>query len=142
MSRVLVYNLPCVVEFVNSLIPGDDKYPLDTGNIGLLENGKLIGGVLYTRYTGTDVCMHVAGAYPGWVNLSFIKAAFRVPFIQLGCQRCSGLVRVDNHAAQKFDEHLGFKREGVLRKADDDGCDLIIYGMLREECKWLKKELT
>jgi RimJ/RimL family protein N-acetyltransferase len=141
MSSTCVYNLPVVVQFVNALIPGNDKYPLDTGNIGLLRDGKLVGGVLFTRYTGTDICMHVAGNAPGWVTLEFIRAAFRVPFIQLGCRRCSGLVRTDNLAAQRFDEKLGFKREGVLRKADDDGCDLIIYGMLREECKWIKGEI-
>lgn len=72
-----------------------------------------------------------------WFNRTFLRAAFAYPFIQMKYTRVSGLVRVDNYAAQRFDEHLGFKREGLLRKGDDDGTDLILYGMLKEECRWI-----
>ena len=89
-------------------------------------------------YTGNGIMMNVAGGYKGWINRAFLRAAFAYPFKQLGCTRVSGLVRADNYAAQQFDERLGFKREGLVRRGDDDGTDLIMYGMLREECKWIK----
>jgi RimJ/RimL family protein N-acetyltransferase len=47
-------------------------------------------------------------------------------------------VREDNLDAQRFDEHLGFKREGLVRRGADDGTNLILYGMLKEECRWLE----
>lgn len=136
--KTLIFNVPAVNDWVSSKIYGRDRFPPDAPSIGLLENGRIVGGVVYTMYTGNGIMMNVAGGYKGWINRAFIRAAFAYPFKQLGCTRVSGLVRVDNFAAQKFDERLGFKREGVIRRGDDDGTDLIMYGMLREECKWIK----
>lgn len=106
--------------------------------IGLEEDGELIAGVVYENYTGKNITMHVA-AVPGkrWLNREFLFRSFAYPFLQLGCNRVTGLVKEDNHDARKFDEHLGFKKEGLLRKACDDGSDLILYGMLKEECRWI-----
>lgn len=106
--------------------------------IGLEEDGKLIAGVVYENYTGKNITMHVA-AVPGkrWLNREFLYRSFAYPFVQLECFRVTGLVKTDNFEAQKFDEHLGFKREGLLRRACEDGTDLILYGMLKEECRWI-----
>lgn len=136
--KTLVYNIPAVNEWVSDKIYGVDKFPSDAPSIGMLENGKIVGGVVYTMYTGTGIMMNVAGGYKGWINREFLRVAFSYPFKQLGCTRVSGLVRVDNPVAQDFDERLGFKREGLIRKGDDDGTDLVLMGMLREECKWFK----
>lgn len=135
--KTVIYNMPVVSEFVSEHIPGNDKFRPDDPNIGLLKNGKLIAGCVFNFYTGTGICMHVAATEKGWLNKEFLRSAFRYPFVQLGCRRVTGLVRTDNLEAQKFDEGLGFKREGLMRCADDDGCDLIVYGMLRDECRWL-----
>lgn len=106
--------------------------------IGLAEDGELIAGVVYENYTGKNITMHVA-AVPGkrWLNREYLYRCFAYPFIQLGCNRVTGLVKSDNFEAQKFDEHLGFKKEGLLRRACDDDTDLILYGMLKEECRWI-----
>lgn len=136
--KTLIFNVPAVNDWVSAKIYGSDKFPLDAPSIALLENGRIIGGVVYTMYTGNGIMMNVAGGYKGWINRAFLRAAFAYPFKQLGCTRVSGLVRADNYAAQQFDERLGFKREGLVRRGDDDGTDLIMYGMLREECKWIK----
>jgi RimJ/RimL family protein N-acetyltransferase len=50
----------------------------------------------------------------------------------------TGLVRVDNIEARRFDENLGFVQEGIIRRGADDGTDMILYGMLKEECRWLE----
>ena len=134
--KTLVYNLPCVNDYVADRIKGNDRFLPTDPSIGMLKDGKLIGGVVFNQYTGTGVSMHVAGE-KGWLNREFLRAAFRYPFDQLGCRRVTGLVRTDNLEAQRFDEHLGFKREGLIREGDDDGCDLILYGMLRRECRWI-----
>ena len=136
--KTLIFNVPAVNDWVSSKIYGRDRFPPDAPSIGLLENGRIIGGVVYTMYTGNGIMMNVAGGYKGWIIRAFIRAAFAYPFKQLGCTLVSGLVRADNYAAQQFDERLGFKREGLVRHGDDDGTDLIMYGMLREECKWIK----
>jgi RimJ/RimL family protein N-acetyltransferase len=107
--------------------------------IGLAnETGALLAGVVYQNYTKTDIHMHTA-ALPGkrWLCRAFLGEGFRYPFEQLGCARVTALVPGKNTVAQRFDEHLGFTLEGRVRKILPDGDDLIIYGMLREECRWL-----
>lgn len=106
--------------------------------IGLEQDGELIAGVVFNMYTGSSIAIHVA-AIPGkrWMTRDYLYRTFAYPFVQLNCRRLTGLVRVDNFDAQRFNEHLGFKREGLIRKACDDGTDMILYGMLKEECRWI-----
>lgn len=107
--------------------------------IGLEEDGELIAGVLFTMYNGPSICMHVA-AVPGkrWMTRDYLFRCFAYPFLQLECRRVTGLVREDNLVAQRFDEHLGFKREGVIRQGCDDGTNMLLYGMLKAECRYLE----
>jgi RimJ/RimL family protein N-acetyltransferase len=107
--------------------------------IGVERNGVLIAAVVYDRYSGNDLCMHVA-AVPGakWATKEAMFRFFSYPFLQLGVERVTGLVATGNAAARKFDEHIGFVYEGTMRRGMADGTDLIVYGMLRDECRWIK----
>jgi RimJ/RimL family protein N-acetyltransferase len=101
----------------------------------LEEDGELLAVVVFNLYSGADIAMHIA-AVPGrrWMTREFLRVAFRYPFVQLGCRRVSGFVPASNADAQRFDEHLGFRREGLMRHALPDD-DIIVYGMLREEAR-------
>jgi RimJ/RimL family protein N-acetyltransferase len=106
--------------------------------IGLERDGELVAGVVYEQHTGPNVMMHVASdGSRYWMTPAYMAACFRYPFLQLEVNRVTGLVRSDNAAAQRFDEALGFKPEGVLREAASDGTDMILYGMLKRECRYL-----
>lgn len=111
-------------------------YPGAVG-IGLDVDGKLTAAVVYELYNEISVNMHIA-LEPGW-NLSRgqIKIAFSYPFEQLECQRITGTIRADNFSAQRLAEKLGFVQEGRMRCACKDGTDMIVYGMLRDECRWI-----
>lgn len=136
--NTLIFNKPYISHWASERIKGNDRFPLDAPNFGLIKDGKLVAAVVYTVPMGNGICISVASdGSRAWLNKQFLRAAFAYPFKQLKCTRLTGLVRTDNLDAQRFDEHLGFKKEGILRKGDDDGCDLIIYGMLKEECRWL-----
>ena len=117
----------------------EDRFGEDCVALGLEEDGELIAGVVFNWYTGASISMHVA-AEPGrrWLNRDFLYRCFAYPFLQLNCNRVTGLVKVDNLDAQRFDEHLGFVKEGVIRQGADDKTDLILYGMLKSECRWLE----
>lgn len=108
--------------------------------IGIERNGELVCGVVYDRYTGNDICMHVA-AKPGvmWARREAMFRFFAYPFIQLKCSRVTGLVAANNLTSRKFNHSVGYQFEGVLRKGHENGQDLIIYGMLRDECRWIKR---
>ena len=108
--------------------------------IGLQKDGRLIAGVLYDDFNGSNVWMHVA-AEPGkrWLTREYLQACFAYPFNQLGVRRITGWVEASNTDARRFDEHLGFKQEAVLTGAARDGGDVIIYRMFKEECKYVHK---
>jgi RimJ/RimL family protein N-acetyltransferase len=127
-----------VIKWVGDRV-NEDEFGVEAVGIGLEENGELVAGVVFNMYTKASICMHVA-AEPGrrWMTKDFLWRSFAYPFVQLNCNRITGLVREDNLDAQRFDEHLGFKREGLIRKGCTDGSNMILYGMLREECRWLE----
>lgn len=136
MSEI-IYNMPEIAKFVSKNIKGDERFPLDSPCVGIIRGGKIIAGVVYSLYTGNSIAMNVAATAPGWLNKAFLRTVFRYPFEQLGVSRVSALVRTDNETSSKFVEHVGFVREGCIRKAESDGTDLYLYGMLKEECRWL-----
>jgi RimJ/RimL family protein N-acetyltransferase len=134
MQKEIIYNYPEVYEFVKDFFPL--TYSLSAAGIGIKQDGQLIGGVIYDDFNGSNIWAHVAGI-PGkrWGNRAFLYTCFAYPFIQLKCQRITGWVEASNLDARRFDEHLGFKQEAVLKHAAKDGGDVIIYVMHREDCK-------
>lgn len=105
--------------------------------IGIEIDGELKAGVVYDAYSGTDMNMHVVVESIRAVNRKTLKAVFEFPFITCNCQRVTGLVPSSNLAAQRFDEHLGFVLEGRKRNAFKNGDDELVYGMLKDDCRWL-----
>lgn len=67
----------------------------------------------------------------------FLRVAFRYPFYQLKVRRVTGYVPASNADALRFDLHLGFVQEGLMREAMDTGEDVVVLGMLKRECRWL-----
>jgi RimJ/RimL family protein N-acetyltransferase len=107
--------------------------------IGYEKDGELIAGVVFESYSHPNIHIHVA-AVPGtrWVTKEFMFAVFKYPFLQLKCARVTGVVEANNTHALAFDKHLGFVEEGRLRCGAKDGGDLIVLGMLPNECKFLR----
>lgn len=137
MKRIVWSDTARVMRYVADRI-GEDEI-LRCAGIGLEEDGELIAGVLFQDHCGPNILMHVASdSSKRWMTPAYLCASFRYPFEQLGVRRITGLVRADNFAAQKFDEHLGFVREGVMREAASDGMDMIVYGLLKRDCRFLE----
>ena len=135
MRRVILNERDRCAEWARQRIPHVPSWGEWCEAIGLEENGELLAVVVYNLYSSADIAMHIA-AVPGrrWMTREFLRVAFRYPFVQLGCRRVSGYVPASNFDAQRFDEHLGFQREGLMRHALPDD-DIIVYGMLREEAR-------
>ena len=92
------------------------------------------GAVLYKNYASGDIEMVCAGE-PGWVTPGVLKFVLSYPFEQLDCNRITCLAHRKNRAMRNYLERMGFKLEGVKRKALN-GVDLMIYGLLRDENRW------
>lgn len=135
MSNKIVSDPARVWAYVREQVP----VPIVAGmkGLGLERDGELIAGVLYEGFNGVNVWMHVATS-PGkkW-TMEYLRYCFYYPFVEMGCKRVSGYVEASNLAARRFDEHLGFRQEAVLRGAAADGGDVILYVMRREECRYV-----
>lgn len=108
--------------------------------IGWVRRDELIAGVVYNNFSGAGVCAHI-GAIPGrhWMTREFLGAIFAYPFDQLRLRRITGLVARKNKPARRFVENLGFRYEGCVRHALQND-DWMLYGMLREECRFIARE--
>ncbi|CAB3972358.1 MULTISPECIES: GNAT family protein [Burkholderia] len=112
----------------------------DARAIGQESNGELNAVVVFDGFSTVDCNIHIASdGSSHWLTRAFLIAAFSYPFIQCGLRRVTGLVSAKNIAALKFDEHLGFRREGYHPRAAHDG-DLVSLGMLREWCRFIPTE--
>lgn len=108
--------------------------------------GEFVFVVVLSNFTETNVDMHTA-ARPGaqWATpraaLEMFRGVFDYAFNHFQVLRVTGLVRSKNELARRFDEHIGFKLEGVMRRAFKDD-DLCVYGFLREDYeqhKWNRR---
>lgn len=125
-----------VANWVTDLIPHVSGFK-DMAAIGVERAGHLIGGVVYHEYRGNDIQISCAATSQRWLTEGVLRALFVYPFITLGCDRVSSFTPKGNAHTRRFLEKLGFMEEGNMRRGFV-GDDCILYGMLKEECKWIK----
>jgi hypothetical protein len=101
------------------------------------DGSKLLGGVIYTDYTGASVQMHMAGFSPQWMTREFLWMAFDYPFNQLECKKVFGQVPETNTRALEIDQRLGFKIVAKIEDVFPDGACYVL-ALAREDCRWLK----
>ena len=113
----------------------------DARAIGWGMDDNIRAVAVYERWSGNDCVVHlVSDQRPGWLTQRFLAAGFHYPFVTAGLRRITGLVPASNERAIRLNRHFGYREEGRLRFAAADGGDLIIMGMLREECPFISKE--
>lgn len=129
---------------IGNFVASVNAVPFNPGNdfsaLGLARDDELISGIIYNGFSWPDILMHI-GSVPGrkWLNREFLYSMFAYPFVQLRCQRVTGLIPRKNKDCRRFAEHLGFEFEGKMRRALVDD-DLMVYGLLEEKCKWHREE--
>ncbi len=122
---------------------GGIKFRDDAAAIGVRSDEGLHGVVVFDSFTSTGCWVSVVSdGGRKWITRELIIRVFAYPFIQLDYPRLNSFVSVNNADAIRFNEHFGFQREGVLREAGENGEDLIVYGMLRRECRWLPERFS
>ena len=122
---------------------GGIKFRDDAAAIGVRSDEGLHGVVVFDSFTTTGCWVSVVSdGGRKWITRELIIRVFAYPFIQLDYPRLNSFVSVNNADAIRFNEHFGFQREGVLREAGEKGEDLIVYGMLRRECRWLPQRFA
>ena len=107
----------------------------------LLKDGKMAGAVVFNNYhvlhKGSWCEISVAIDDAECVSRRGLRKIFEYPFKQLGVSRLQAVTAVTNLRCKAFIERLGFKLEGLARKAHDGETDQAVYSMMPNECRWL-----
>lgn len=82
--------------------------------------------------------MSVASFRRATVHPRLLAEVFAYPFYQLSLRRMTAIIAADNPASLQTAKRLGFRVEGLLRQWYPQA-DGICHGMLKEECKWLRR---
>lgn len=122
------------------------EYKLDSNfghcyTIANVRNGKIVACIVFSNFrkTSAEVSLIID---KGGASKDFFRIACGYAFDFCKWNRVNSLVSPDNLKAIKINEKFGFKKEGYIRKAADNGGDLILYGMLREECRWFQNQVV
>lgn len=115
----------------------------DAKAIGVADDTGFRGVVIFDSFTTTGCWISVASdGTRHWLTREFILSVFAFPFIQCLHPRLNAFVSEHNPISLQFCEGFGFQREGVLRQAGDKGEDLVVFGLLRSECRWLPETFS
>lgn len=103
-----------------------------------LDAGGIVWVAAYSHFSSAACELTIAtDGSKRWASRRALRLIFGIPFMQWKMRRVSGLVRANNSEAIDMAERLGGTLEGRARCAFDGDIDGLIYGMLREECRWV-----
>jgi len=110
---------------------------------GVLKDGRAVCVVIWnwfrTMKHGNDARVIIVSEEPSWCLPGVLAKLFHYPFEIAGCTRITAVIRDGNETSLKLCQGLGFKREGILRRAHNGKTNAVVLGMLQEECKWLNR---
>jgi RimJ/RimL family protein N-acetyltransferase len=106
--------------------------------LGIADEDGLIAGIVFNNYrSAIGMEASIASTSPRWCSRGTLAAIFGYVFDQVGCRRLTATTEAKNQPVRAFLCHLGFREEGLLRHGFPQD-DAVIFGMIREECRWLR----
>ena len=114
---------------------------LDTQYIAWVDPGsqsfKMV--VAMNGFIGKTCQIHVAMRNDfNFTPRKLLEAVFDYTFNTAGRELLVGVVNSKNEAAMRYDKHLGFVESHRFPGVHDDGGDLVIFTMTRDQCRYLK----
>lgn len=111
----------------------------DAKAIGHVRGEEFAGVVVFDTFSPNDCLVHlVSDGSRRWMTHDFATVAMAYPFHQCGFSRITCMISERNEASLRYTLKFGWSLEGYLRSAGSQGEGLLIFGMLRSECRWLR----
>jgi hypothetical protein len=104
-------------------------------SIVCVDKGNFVAGALYDHFNGVVVTVHIV--VQGRPPKEWWFSTFDYGFNVLKIKKALGQVRSNNDKALKLDFSLGFVEEARIRGYYQNGDDMIIVSMTREQCRIL-----
>jgi hypothetical protein len=99
------------------------------------DGDKILGVFIGEFQVWFEVRITCAIDDPRFLTRRLLQAIFSTLFSR--AVRLTAQVQPENEAANRIVRHLGFQFEGFMRLAIDGRWDANLYGMLRQECRYL-----
>lgn len=114
------------------------QFRSDAQGIAHERDGKIVGAVVFDTWSDGDCLTHVVSdGGRRWFTREFCTRAMAYPFVQVGTRRITAVVSEHNAPSLALCRKFGWTQEGRLREAGPNGEDMIVFGLLRRECRWI-----
>ena len=94
----------------------------------------------FTAFIGKTCQIHVVNFNKKYTPRKLLWATFDYPFRQLGLESLIGIVNSNNKDAMKYDQNLGFKEVHRFEGMHDDGGDIVVFELRKENCRFINNE--
>ncbi len=134
-----------IAAWVAARIPHLERGFQDYQALGVVADGEFVAGVVFHHYRPSDgdIEASMAATSPRWCRPAVLRELFAYPFIDLRCERLTLITSRSNTRTRRLCERaFGMKLEGILRRAIGRREDALVYGLLREECRWIKDTIN
>lgn len=103
------------------------------------EQNAFVAGVVVSNFRGTNCEVSMAAETANWARKGVMRTIFEYIFDTAGCVRCTCIVAstASTKRTRRFLLGIGFVLEGNMRRAYDGQSDALIFGLLREHCRFL-----
>lgn len=108
--------------------------------IKAIDNAGVIRGMIgYDCWTPNSVEAHMAVDTPiAWRCLAV--PTFEYPFVQMGRRIMLGIIPASNAKSLKMAQRLGLQETYRIKDGFENGVDVIIHEIRRDDCRWLKRK--
>lgn len=134
-------DIGAVCRFVETRIPHCRPFNGQIVALPLFRDGVMAGAVIFHNWDAQarNIEVAIAADTPRWLSRQRLERVFQVAFDEdyIGARRITCRIDASNPRSRRLCEGLGFRLEGLLREAAYDGGDLLIYGLLKRECRYI-----
>lgn len=115
----------------------------DLKMLGWVTNDQVQIVVGMNGFLGKVAQIHIAMEYGHhFTPKSMLKEVFKFAFETCKLEMLLGVVNSDAEEVVKYDLHLGFKELYRIPGMHENGGDIILLGMRREECRYLRPRIN
>lgn len=105
--------------------------------LGILQDGIVQGGAVFTHFTGHDISVTMAAEHPRVFTKEFLSLLGLYVYDQLGCSRVS--ITTEQPRVAKIAMRHGAEIEGLKRDQFGPGRDGILLGLLARDWMFTKR---
>jgi len=105
--------------------------------VSIKPDGEPLAGVVFEGYNQQVILAHIWIAQGTKPEREWLAAIFDYPFNRLRVKKIVGQVKSNNESAMKLDMSFGFKHEATIKDYFEEGVDLNLLTLVREDCRVL-----